>query len=102
MSSSLEGNHQPDARDKMVVHIEGQQARKLRARRTKDRGTWFGLGMMGTVGWTVVVVVLWVAYALLMIEMGYHTLADILTTAAVNLPIAAAAQLLPRRRTAPA
>ena len=55
MSSSQEGNHQPDARDKMVVHIEGQQARKLRARRTKDRGTWFGLGMMGTIGWAVVV-----------------------------------------------
>jgi ATP synthase protein I len=39
----------------MVVHVEGKQARKLRARRTKRRGTWFGLGMMGTIGWTVVV-----------------------------------------------
>lgn len=38
----------------MVVDIEGKQARKLRARRTKHRGTWFGLGMMGTIGWSVV------------------------------------------------
>ena len=28
-------------------------ARKLRARRHADRGVWFGLGMMGLVGWSV-------------------------------------------------
>jgi ATP synthase protein I len=39
----------------MAVHIESKQARKMHARQTKDRGTWFGLGMMGTIGWTVVV-----------------------------------------------
>jgi ATP synthase protein I len=27
--------------------------RKLRARREGDRGIWFGLGMMGMVGWAV-------------------------------------------------
>jgi ATP synthase protein I len=39
----------------MMADIEGKQARKMRARHAKDRGTWFGLGMMGTIGWTVVV-----------------------------------------------
>jgi ATP synthase protein I len=39
----------------MIVHIEGKQVRKIRARRSEDGGTWFGLGMMGTIGWTVVV-----------------------------------------------
>ena len=55
MSSSQENGREPDARDRMAVHIEGKQTRKIRARRTKDRGTWFGLGMMGTIGWTVVI-----------------------------------------------
>ena len=29
--------------------------RRLRARREGDRGIWFGLGMMGLVGWSVAV-----------------------------------------------
>lgn len=28
-------------------------SRKLRARRSPDRGVWFGLGMMGLIGWSV-------------------------------------------------
>jgi ATP synthase protein I len=30
-------------------------ARKLRAKRNKNGGVWFGLGMMGLIGWSVVV-----------------------------------------------
>jgi ATP synthase protein I len=30
-------------------------SRKLRARRHRGRGTWFGLGMYGLVGWSVVI-----------------------------------------------
>ncbi len=30
-------------------------ARKLRARRHKDRTVWFGLGMMGMIGWSVAI-----------------------------------------------
>jgi ATP synthase protein I len=30
-------------------------ARKLRARRNSTQGVWFGLGMMGTIGWSVAV-----------------------------------------------
>jgi ATP synthase protein I len=43
----------PDAA--LVRQIGAKAARKLRARRTSTRGVWFGLGMMGLVGWSVVV-----------------------------------------------
>jgi ATP synthase protein I len=29
--------------------------RKLRARRSGDKGVWFGLGMMGLIGWSVTI-----------------------------------------------
>jgi len=35
--------------------IGRKQARKLRARRRKDRSVWFGLGMFGLVGWSVAI-----------------------------------------------
>jgi len=35
--------------------IEANETRKVRARGEKDKGLWFGLGMMGTVGWSVTV-----------------------------------------------
>jgi ATP synthase protein I len=35
--------------------VSGKAARKLKARREGDRGIWFGLGMMGLVGWSVTV-----------------------------------------------
>ena len=35
--------------------IAGKAQRKLRARRNKSPGVWFGLGMMGLVGWSIVV-----------------------------------------------
>lgn len=34
--------------------VESKTSRKLKARRSKQ-GVWFGLGMMGLVGWSVVV-----------------------------------------------
>lgn len=55
MSEPEGEKRKPDARNKMVSHIEEKQDRKIRARRTKDRGIWFGLGTMGTIGWSVVV-----------------------------------------------
>ncbi len=55
MGNSKKDTRESDARDQMVAHIEVKQERKLHARRTKQRGTWFGLGMMGTIGWSVVV-----------------------------------------------
>jgi hypothetical protein len=50
--------------------------------------------------WMAAAVALWLTYAMLMIHVGYHTLADILTTAGANLPIAVAAQFAGRRQTA--
>jgi ATP synthase protein I len=35
--------------------IGEKAARKLRARRNSAHGIWFGLGMMGIIGWSVVV-----------------------------------------------
>ncbi len=35
--------------------VGAKAARKLKARRNPAQGVWFGLGMMGLVGWSVVV-----------------------------------------------
>lgn len=35
--------------------IGEKEARKLRARRHKDRGIWFGLGTFGMVGWSIAI-----------------------------------------------
>lgn len=35
--------------------IDAQIARKLNGRRTTNQTVWFGLGMMGTIGWSVTV-----------------------------------------------
>ena len=35
--------------------VASKEARKIKARREKDRGVWFGLGMFGLVGWSVAV-----------------------------------------------
>ena len=33
--------------------VEKKAVRKLRARRNSSQGVWFGLGMMGLIGWSV-------------------------------------------------
>jgi len=35
--------------------VGAKAARKLKARRNPKQGVWFGLGMMGIIGWSVVV-----------------------------------------------
>jgi ATP synthase protein I len=48
----------PDGRtsgDRLSRRIASQERRKLRARRHRAHGTWFGLGMYGLVGWSVVI-----------------------------------------------
>lgn len=35
--------------------VGAKAARKLKARRNTDKGVWFGLGMMGLVGWSVAI-----------------------------------------------
>jgi ATP synthase protein I len=39
----------------LAGEIGQKAARKLKARRQARRGVWFGLGMMGLIGWSVVV-----------------------------------------------
>ena len=39
----------------LAEQIGAKAARKLKARRNSGQGVWFGLGMMGIIGWSVVV-----------------------------------------------
>ena len=40
---------------RLAREIGEKEARKIKARREKDRGVWFGLGMFGLVGWSVAI-----------------------------------------------
>jgi ATP synthase protein I len=35
--------------------VGAKEARKIRSRKEKDRGVWFGLGMFGLIGWAVAI-----------------------------------------------
>jgi ATP synthase protein I len=39
----------------LADQVGAKAARKLKARRNPTQGVWFGLGMMGLIGWSVVV-----------------------------------------------
>lgn len=39
----------------LAEEVGARAGRKLRARRHASRGVWFGLGLMGLIGWSVVV-----------------------------------------------
>jgi ATP synthase protein I len=43
----------PQNRRDLSERVRRKEARKMRARRRKDRRIWFGLGMFGLVGWSV-------------------------------------------------
>ena len=51
---SDEPDNSPDTGSALAAQIGAKAARKLKARRS-TQGVWFGLGMMGLVGWSVVV-----------------------------------------------
>jgi ATP synthase protein I len=42
-----------DSRQRISEEVGGKELRKLRARRQKGPGAWFGVGMFGLVGWAV-------------------------------------------------
>lgn len=42
-------------RPSLSQQVGAKAARKLRARRHKERTVWFGLGMMGVIGWSVAI-----------------------------------------------
>jgi ATP synthase protein I len=45
----------PDTSPTLAGQVGAKAARKLKARRHSSQGVWFGLGMMGLIGWSVVV-----------------------------------------------
>jgi ATP synthase protein I len=45
---------EPNKQD-FSAQVKRKAARKLMARRNPNQGVWFGLGMMGLIGWSVVV-----------------------------------------------
>jgi ATP synthase protein I len=48
-----------ESKDKDLPGTVGKKAaRRIRARRTRDRSIWFGVGMFGVVGWTVAITTL--------------------------------------------
>lgn len=42
-------------KEEMASTVGDRSQRRLRARRTKGKGLWYGLGMFGLVGWSVAV-----------------------------------------------
>ena len=42
-------------REDFAEEIGAKEDRKIKARRERARGVWFGLGMMGVIGWSVAV-----------------------------------------------
>jgi ATP synthase protein I len=54
MSKESEIKNEKD-RTALSREIGAKAARKLKARRTSTHSVWFGLGMMGIIGWSVVV-----------------------------------------------
>ena len=45
----------PDPSLSFAAQVGAKAARKGKARRNPQQGVWFGLGMMGLIGWSVVV-----------------------------------------------
>jgi ATP synthase protein I len=48
-------NHSGKKRREFPDEIEAKERRKLKARRERGRSIWFGLGLMGTIGWAVAI-----------------------------------------------
>ncbi|MBC2696360.1 MAG: hypothetical protein HF982_14010 [Desulfobacteraceae bacterium] len=41
--------------EKLSKAVGAKEVRKIKARREKDSGIWFGLGMFGLVGWSALI-----------------------------------------------
>lgn len=48
-----EDKKRPSAHEELVATIGDKEARKLHARRVSDKSVWFGLGMLGMIGWSI-------------------------------------------------
>ena len=47
--------HEKRGGDSLPDEVGGKAARRIKARCTRNRGVWFGLGMFGLVGWTIAI-----------------------------------------------
>lgn len=48
-------NERREIQDKLIQKVGTNEVRKVRARREKKHSIWFGLGMIGVIGWTVAI-----------------------------------------------
>ncbi|MBY0410143.1 MAG: AtpZ/AtpI family protein [Burkholderiaceae bacterium] len=55
MSPDPKRTSRSPGRPNLANQIDAKAARKLKARRVGTTGVWFGLGMMGLIGWSVAV-----------------------------------------------
>jgi ATP synthase protein I len=53
-SNNLPNNRQRQRRADFTQQIAAKEARKLRARQEHNQSLWFGLGLLGLVGWSIV------------------------------------------------
>jgi ATP synthase protein I len=44
-----------ETQGEFAENIGSSEARKIKARQNKSKGVWFGLGMMGMIGWSVAI-----------------------------------------------
>ncbi len=52
----MKDEQQKDSSDKVFANVVGSKAaRKLKANKNDSPGVWFGLGMMGLIGWSVAI-----------------------------------------------
>jgi len=55
MTDPQESQESHESHQEFSRRIGAKESRKLKARQGKDKGMWFGLGAMGTVGWSIVI-----------------------------------------------
>lgn len=53
--SDLQPERPRSGAEEISEEIGRKASRKLKARKERDRGVWFGLGMFGLVGWAVAI-----------------------------------------------
>ncbi len=51
----MTATEQKDQEKNLAGTVGGKATRRIKARRTRDRSIWFGVGMFGVVGWTVAI-----------------------------------------------
>jgi ATP synthase protein I len=54
-SDPSDSESRPITQQELLAVVASKEARKLQARREKEKSVWFGLGMFGMIGWSVAV-----------------------------------------------